>query len=141
MADSYRAGRLLLAGDAAHVHSPAGKQGMNLGIQDAVALADALGVVLGGASETLLDDYSAARRPIARGVVKLTDRLTRLATMPRVARPIRNAAIGLAGRFPFVQRACDGDSATHLPLIRREALATFAAHTAWPRPPSRTPAG
>ena len=105
VADSYRAGRLLLAGDAAHVHSPAGGQGMNLGIQDAVALADALGVVLGGAPETLLDDYSAARRPIARGVVKLTDRLTRLATMPRVARPIRNAAIGLAGRFPFVQRA------------------------------------
>ena len=77
--------------------------GNNLGIQDAVALADALGAVLGGAPETLLDDYSAARRPIARGVVKLTDRLTRLATMPRVARPIRNAAIGLAGRFPFVQ--------------------------------------
>ena len=105
VADSYRAGRLLLAGDAAHVHSPAGGQGMNLGIQDAVALADALGAVLGGAPETLLDDYSAARRPIARGVVKLTDRLTRLATMPRAARPVRNAVIGLAGRFPFVQRA------------------------------------
>jgi 2-polyprenyl-6-methoxyphenol hydroxylase-like FAD-dependent oxidoreductase len=105
VADSYRAGRLLLAGDAAHVHSPAGGQGMNLGIQDAVALADALADVLGGASETLLDDYSAVRRPIARDVVALTDRLTRLATMPRVARPIRNVAIGVAGRFPFVQRA------------------------------------
>ena len=43
VADTYRAGRLLLAGDAAHVHSPAGGQGMNLGIQDAVALSDALG--------------------------------------------------------------------------------------------------
>lgn len=105
VADAYRAGRLLLAGDAAHVHSPAGGQGMNLGIQDAAALADALVDVLGGAPETLLDDYSAARRPIARGVVALTDRLTRLATLPRVARPIRNAVIGLAGRFPFVQRA------------------------------------
>jgi 2-polyprenyl-6-methoxyphenol hydroxylase-like FAD-dependent oxidoreductase len=105
VADSYRAGRLLLAGDAAHVHSPAGGQGMNLGIQDAVALGEALADVLGGAPGTLLDDYSAARRPIARDVVALTDRLTRLATMPRIARPIRNVAIGLAGRFPFVQRA------------------------------------
>ncbi len=48
VADTYRAGRLLLAGDAAHVHSPAGGQGMNLGIQDAVALGDALAAVLGG---------------------------------------------------------------------------------------------
>lgn len=105
VADSYRAGRLLLAGDAAHVHSPAGGQGMNLGIQDAIALSEALTRVLAGEPETLLDDYSAARRPIARGVVSLTDRLTRLATLPRGIRPIRNLAIGMAGRFPFVQRA------------------------------------
>jgi 2-polyprenyl-6-methoxyphenol hydroxylase-like FAD-dependent oxidoreductase len=104
VADTYRAGRLLLAGDAAHVHSPAGGQGMNLGIQDAVALADALTSVLSGALETLLDEYSAARRPIALGVVALTDRLTRLATLPRVLRPVRNAAIGLAGRVPAVRR-------------------------------------
>ena len=56
VADTYRAGRLLLAGDAAHVHSPAGGQGMNLGIQDAVALADALAAVLAGGPD------SAARR-------------------------------------------------------------------------------
>jgi 2-polyprenyl-6-methoxyphenol hydroxylase-like FAD-dependent oxidoreductase len=105
VADTYRAGRLLLAGDAAHVHSPAGGQGMNLGIQDAVELSEALAGVLDGGPPSLLDEYSAARRPIARGVVALTDRLTRLATMPRMARPIRNLAIGLAGRFPFVQRA------------------------------------
>lgn len=104
VADTYRAGRLLLAGDAAHVHSPAGGQGMNLGIQDAVALADALVAVLAGAPDTVLDDYSAARRPIALGVVKMTDRLTRLATLPRAARPIRNIAIGLAGRLPAVRR-------------------------------------
>ena len=104
VADTYRAGRLLLAGDAAHVHSPAGGQGMNLGIQDAVALADALTSVLSGGLETLLDEYSTARRPIALGVVALTDRLTRLATLPRVLRPVRNAAIGLAGRVPAVRR-------------------------------------
>ena len=65
VADTYRAGRILLAGDAAHVHSPAGGQGMNLGIQDAVALADALAAVLGGGPDSLLDDYAppAGRSP------------------------------------------------------------------------------
>ncbi|HEX2401192.1 MAG TPA: FAD-dependent monooxygenase, partial [Mycobacterium sp.] len=105
VADTYRAGRLLLAGDAAHVHSPAGGQGMNLGIQDGVALADALAAVLGGAPDSVLDEYSAARRPIAQQVVEMTDRLTRLATLPRAARPMRNVAIGMAGRIPSVQRA------------------------------------
>ena len=105
VADTYRAGRLLLAGDAAHVHSPAGGQGMNLGIQDAVALADALAAVLGGAPDSVLDDYSAERRPIAQQVVEMTDRLTRLATLPRAARPIRNTAISLVGRVPSVRRA------------------------------------
>ena len=105
VADTYRAGRLLLAGDAAHVHSPAGGQGMNLGIQDAVALATALAAVLDGGPDTPLDDYSAARRPIAEQVVALTDRLTRLATLPRAARPLRNTAISLAGRLPAVRKA------------------------------------
>jgi 2-polyprenyl-6-methoxyphenol hydroxylase-like FAD-dependent oxidoreductase len=104
VADTYRAGRLLLAGDAAHAHSPAGGQGMNLGIQDGVALADALADVLAGAHNAGLDVYSAARRPIAQQVVEMTDRLTRLATLPRAARPIRNTAISLVGRIPSVQR-------------------------------------
>jgi 2-polyprenyl-6-methoxyphenol hydroxylase-like FAD-dependent oxidoreductase len=104
VADTYRAGRILLAGDAAHVHSPAGGQGMNLGIQDSVALADALAVVLDGGSEQALDEYSAARRPIAEQVVELTDRLTRLATLPRVLRPLRNVFLGVAGRVPAVRR-------------------------------------
>jgi 2-polyprenyl-6-methoxyphenol hydroxylase-like FAD-dependent oxidoreductase len=105
VADTYRAGRLLLSGDAAHVHSPAGGQGMNLGIQDAVALADALSRVLSGEPDSVLDDYTAARRPIAQQVVEMTDRLTRLATLPRAARPLRNTVIGVAGRIPKVRRA------------------------------------
>jgi 2-polyprenyl-6-methoxyphenol hydroxylase-like FAD-dependent oxidoreductase len=105
VADTYRAGRLLLSGDAAHVHSPAGGQGMNLGIQDAVALADALARVLAGEPDSVLDDYSEARRPIAQQVVEMTDRLTRLATLPRAARPVRNAFIGMVGRVPSVRRA------------------------------------
>jgi 2-polyprenyl-6-methoxyphenol hydroxylase-like FAD-dependent oxidoreductase len=105
VADTYRAGRMLLAGDAAHVHSPAGGQGMNLGIQDAVALADALAAVLAGGHDSLLDEYSATRRPIAQQVVELTDRLTKLATLPRALRPVRNVALGIIGRIPPVTRA------------------------------------
>jgi 2-polyprenyl-6-methoxyphenol hydroxylase-like FAD-dependent oxidoreductase len=105
VADTFRDGRLLLAGDAAHVHSPAGGQGMNLGIQDAIALSDALSAVLAGEPDSLLDGYGAARRPIAKDVVRMTDRLTRLATLPRTARPLRNAVISVLGRVPSVRLA------------------------------------
>jgi 2-polyprenyl-6-methoxyphenol hydroxylase-like FAD-dependent oxidoreductase len=106
VADSYRKGPLLLAGDAAHVHSPAGGQGMNIGIHDAVDLGETLAAVLRhGASDEALDQYQERRRPIALGVVSLTDRATRLATLTNpAARSIRNAAIALAGRIPAVQR-------------------------------------
>ncbi|MCW2685528.1 MAG: 2-polyprenyl-6-methoxyphenol hydroxylase-like oxidoreductase [Mycobacterium sp.] len=104
LADTFRAGRLLLAGDAAHVHSPAGGQGMNLGIQDAMALADALAGVLGDGPDELLDAYSQARRPMAEQVLELTGRLTTLATLPRAARPARNVAIRLTARIPAVRR-------------------------------------
>jgi 2-polyprenyl-6-methoxyphenol hydroxylase-like FAD-dependent oxidoreductase len=105
VADTYRSGRLLLAGDAAHVHSPAGGQGMNLGIQDGVALSEALAGVLGGKPDSLLDEYSATRRPMALDVVKMTDRLTRLATLPRALRPLRNAVFSVVGRIPAANRA------------------------------------
>jgi 2-polyprenyl-6-methoxyphenol hydroxylase-like FAD-dependent oxidoreductase len=106
IAETYRAGRLVLAGDAAHVHSPAGGQGMNLGIQDAVALADALAEALaGGTTAASLDQYAATRRAIAQQVVSMTDRLTRLATLPRGLRPLRNMAIGAVGHLPAVRSA------------------------------------
>lgn len=104
VADSYRAGRLLLAGDAAHVHSPAGGQGMNLGITDAIALAEALSDVLHGGPETALDAYGSSQRARAQQVLKLTGRLTRIATLPRPLRPIRNSAMRLAARVPAVRR-------------------------------------
>ncbi len=65
IADDYRAGRVLLAGDAAHVNSPAGGMGMNGGIHDAAELAATLGEVWRGAPETLLDRYTRRRRPVA----------------------------------------------------------------------------
>jgi 2-polyprenyl-6-methoxyphenol hydroxylase-like FAD-dependent oxidoreductase len=104
IADTYRDGRVLLAGDAAHVHSPAGGQGMNLGIEDAVALGEALAKVLDGGSQDLLDGYAAARRPVAEKVVGLASRLTALATASAARRPLRNLALGLAGRIPAVRR-------------------------------------
>lgn len=99
IADRYRHGRIFLAGDAAHVHSPAGGQGMNTGIQDAVALAAVL------AEGTDLDRYEARRRPVAAEVVALTDRMTRVATLH--SRPLiaaRNTVLPLVGRIPAVRR-------------------------------------
>jgi len=72
-AASYRAGRVLLAGDAAHVHSPIGGQGLNIGVQDAVNLGWKLAQVVRGTSpESLLDTYQAERHPIAARVLKNT---------------------------------------------------------------------
>ena len=74
LADRYREGRVFLAGDAAHIHSPAGGQGMNTGIQDAYNLGWKLAAVAAGAaSPALLDSYEAERRPIAAGVLALSN--------------------------------------------------------------------
>jgi 2-polyprenyl-6-methoxyphenol hydroxylase-like FAD-dependent oxidoreductase len=106
VASSYRRGRVFLAGDAAHVHSPAGGQGMNTGIQDSANLAWKLALVHHGlVGDELLDSYEAERRPIALDVVAQTHRLTRLATLHgQVQRSARNAVLGLAGRVPAVRR-------------------------------------
>ena len=72
-AAAYRAGRVLLAGDAAHVHSPVGGQGLNTGVQDAVNLGWKLAeVVHGTAPESLLDTYHAERHPVAARVLRNT---------------------------------------------------------------------
>ncbi len=72
-AASYRKGRVLLAGDAAHVHYPVGGQGLNLGVQDAVNLGWKLAqVVRGTSSESLLDTYHAERHPVAATVLRNT---------------------------------------------------------------------
>ena len=73
LAERYRQGRILLAGDAAHIHSPAGGQGMNTGIQDAHNLGWKLAAVLRGAPDTLIDSYEAERRPVAAHVLGLSN--------------------------------------------------------------------
>ncbi|RYZ05630.1 MAG: hypothetical protein EOO73_19255 [Myxococcales bacterium] len=79
-AEAYRRGRILLAGDAAHVHSPAGGQGLNTGLQDAVNLGWKLAQVVHRTSpETLLDTYHAERHPVAARVLKNTLAQTALA--------------------------------------------------------------
>jgi 2-polyprenyl-6-methoxyphenol hydroxylase-like FAD-dependent oxidoreductase len=78
---------------------------MNTGIQDAISLADSLQDVLGGADEVRLDAWAAARHQIAEGVVTLTDRMTRMATLRSpAARALRNAAIGFAAHIPSLGR-------------------------------------
>ncbi|MFC1406915.1 FAD-dependent oxidoreductase [Streptacidiphilus cavernicola] len=94
VADRYRAGRLFLAGDAAHVHSPAGGQGMNTGIQDAYALGRAL-------ADGDPARYEPQRRPVALRVVAFTDRMTRISTVRNpLVRSLRNAVLPVLARIP-----------------------------------------
>lgn len=76
----YRAGPVFLAGDAAHIHSPAGAQGMNTGIQDAINLGWKLAHTLRGATAALPDTYEPERAPIGRTVLRFTDRAFTIAT-------------------------------------------------------------
>ncbi len=102
---AYRFGRVFLAGDAAHIHSPAGGQGMNTGMQDVFNLAWKLAaVVKGDAGETLLNSYEAERIPVADGVITFTDRLTKAATLTGMPRRIRDAAMQLLSHVPAVRR-------------------------------------
>ena len=138
LAATFQCGRAFLAGDAAHVHSPAGAQGMNSGIQDAVNLGWKLALAAQGAApKALLDTYSEERRPVARAVLALTHALFWLETAdsPVVRRarvvlapaavsmalrlgPLRTLGLRVIGqqwiRYPRGLAAVDG-----LPKLRR----------------------
>jgi 2-polyprenyl-6-methoxyphenol hydroxylase-like FAD-dependent oxidoreductase len=111
VADHFRQGRVFLAGDAGHVHSPAGGQGMNTGIGDAVNLAWKLASVLSGrADQILLGSYEAERLPFAQTLVRTTDRvfeaLVGRGTFSRLVRSVFVPFIApLALRFTAVRRA------------------------------------
>jgi 2-polyprenyl-6-methoxyphenol hydroxylase-like FAD-dependent oxidoreductase len=103
-AKDYRVGRVFLAGDAAHVHSPIGGQGMNTGIQDAMNLGWKLAAALRG-NPALLETYQAERHPVGEGVLKLTDTLYRLIlSSSRVGAAVRRRLIQLAVRVKPVRR-------------------------------------
>ncbi|ALG06770.1 FAD-dependent oxidoreductase [Kibdelosporangium phytohabitans] len=88
---AYRVGRVFLAGDAAHCHSPAGGQGMNTGIQDAANLGWKLAAVLNGHAEPeLLDTYQQERHPVGRSVLRSSGAIIRLAMISsRLGRRLR----------------------------------------------------
>jgi 2-polyprenyl-6-methoxyphenol hydroxylase-like FAD-dependent oxidoreductase len=105
-ANAYRRGRVLLAGDAVHIHSPAGGQGVNTGIMDAHNLGWKLALVASGrAPDTLLDSYGTERRPVAEEVLRLTHALVHYGTMSHpVKRRVRDIVVPALGRSPVVQR-------------------------------------
>ncbi len=101
-----RVGRMFVAGDAAHIHSPFGGQGMNTGLQDVWNLVWKLDfAVRGRGGENLLDSYTAERRPVIRHVIDVTDFMTRaMGTPSKLAQAARNTIIPVVSRLaPFQQ--------------------------------------
>jgi 2-polyprenyl-6-methoxyphenol hydroxylase-like FAD-dependent oxidoreductase len=97
----YRSGRVFLAGDAAHVHSPAGGQGMNTGLQDAANLSWKLAAAVAGWAPTgLLDTYQQERHPVGRLVLRLSGGLLRVATTPPALLPAVRAVAATGLRVP-----------------------------------------
>ncbi len=104
--DRLRVSRVFLAGDAAHIHSPVGGQGMNTGIQDAYNLAWKLALACRGrAGEALLDSYQAERHPVAEQVLRGTDMATRLLTLKgTLPRSLRDHLLRLVAGLGFARR-------------------------------------
>lgn len=117
VADRLRAGRVLLAGDAAHIHSPAGGQGLNTGIEDAASLAWRLaGVREGRWGDEALAQWEEERLRVARAVVGDTDLQTRMWMMSGWRARARDAALGAAGRSGVLNRV----------VVPRQAQLSFA---------------
>jgi 2-polyprenyl-6-methoxyphenol hydroxylase-like FAD-dependent oxidoreductase len=143
MVDRFRVDRVFLAGDAAHVHSPAGGQGLNTGIQDAVNLGWKLAAVLKGAEDALLDTYEAERKTVAAAVLGLSSELSRQVLSSGVGGYAdRPAAIARQGLQLDISYRADPDAAglrpgdrapdaplgdTTLFLLRRQANWTILA--------------
>lgn len=135
LVDRYRRGRVLLAGDAAHLQTPVGAFGMNLGLQDAHALGWRLAAVARGeASDTLLDGYEAERRPVARRFVAEADRQTRLGLVRgRLAQQLAVSALACASRVGPVRRrlvATALETSPALPPVQRVPVEIARAPTA-----------
>ena len=137
-AASYREGRVLLAGDAAHVHYPVGGQGLNIGVQDAVNLGWKLAQVVSGTSpDSLLDTYHAERHPVAARVLRTTMAQTALTRSDARIDALRDTHGRAAGHGRAAQALRRDDVRPGHPLRpRRRAPAARAPH-ARPRPGHR----
>ncbi|MBV8454053.1 MAG: FAD-dependent monooxygenase, partial [Deltaproteobacteria bacterium] len=104
-AAAYQVGRAFLAGDAAHIHSPAGGQGMNTGLQDSYNLAWKLALTLQGrVKPAVLDSYTAERHAVGRQVLKTTDAMTRIMELRNpVAATVRNRLASALSSFEIFQ--------------------------------------
>lgn len=141
LAAKYRIGRCFLAGDAAHIHSPAGGQGMNTGIQDAVNLGWKLAHVLHGAGdgELLLESYEAERRPVAREVVENAAQKLHLAfAAGGLATLVKDVAVSIFGNIPAVQRKLQVELSETTLVYREGPLVALGTP---PRRPKRTDVG
>lgn len=139
LADDYRNGRIVLAGDAAHIHSPFGGQGMNTGIGDAENLAWKLALVVQGrADEALLDTYRAERRPLASDVLRNTTMNTRvLLGEGPLGRLLRDRVLTPITRLPSVQRWATRAASQLWVNYRRGPLGSSSHFARKPRPGDR----
>jgi 2-polyprenyl-6-methoxyphenol hydroxylase-like FAD-dependent oxidoreductase len=136
---AYRHGPVFLAGDAAHVHSPAGGQGMNMGIQDAYNLTWKLGLVKRGlATDALLESYHAERHPVGAATLRMTDRATQgalfnLRLRNPVAVGLRNRMIQFLGSFDALGRVLPERFSmldvgyANSPIVGQDHVSVFAA--------------
>jgi len=148
-APRYQEGRVFIAGDAAHIHSPAGGQGMNTGIQDAFNLAWKLGMVLQNAAPAqLLESYSLERQPVGAKVLRSTDRFFQLiVSQSAFARFMKNKI------FPFIAKFILPRALKRIaPFVsqlqvnyRSSSIVSQASNQSWkaeaPRPGERAPDG
>jgi 2-polyprenyl-6-methoxyphenol hydroxylase-like FAD-dependent oxidoreductase len=108
-AKHYRIGNVILAGDASHIHSPVGGQGMNTGIQDAANLAWKLAAVSRGASDILLDSYEEERGEVGKALLRFTERGLKLATVSNpILEKVRDTLAPVISMLPPVQRNAIG---------------------------------
>lgn len=144
LASTYRKGHVLLAGDAAHIHSPLGGQGLNTGLGDAENLAWKLALVASGRAEaSLLETYEAERRPIAREVLQSTSAMTRVVTgQSAPARALRDHLLVPLMNRPVVQRLI-WEQASQLKISYRGGPLGHRSPVGWtsrgPRPGDRVP--
>lgn len=141
LADTYRRGRVLIAGDAGHTHAPFGGQGMLTGLGDAENLAFKLALVCDGrADAALLDSYEAERRPLATEVLRSTSAVTKVnVAQGRLGRFIRDRLVVPIVNLPAVQRWVTLQTSQLWVSYRKGPLAERSLLASKPRPGDRVP--